>query len=167
MKEKTKDTLIVVVIALLLLAFGAATWLRPDALSSEGSGPTIVRGRILYTLLNLVWNRPAGTIAILLGVAAIDGLLTGKRPGNKPPAQDKPKEIEEMKQHIEEVREAHQCVEEGRPCRCGGTLRWTGLVMHRMRANPRPGQAPTYDAYELYCDTCGAKDTWESDLHWI
>lgn len=73
-----KDRIIAIVIALALTGFGAATWLWPDYVASQPSTPSGGRGSRYHFVLWLLWNRPVGSIAGLLGLSVLWGAFTKK-----------------------------------------------------------------------------------------
>lgn len=70
-----KDRVIAVVFGLALIGFGVATWVWPECLASQEHTPTGRRGRTYFLILWLLWNRPVGSIAGLLGLTASYGAL--------------------------------------------------------------------------------------------
>jgi hypothetical protein len=71
--------------ALALLGLCAGTWLAPDLLSFAQEVDVSGRGgRRIVNLINLLWSRPAGTIAGLLGLFIAFGVIAG---GNKTQAR--------------------------------------------------------------------------------
>lgn len=74
-----RDKAIGLIIAALLLALCAGTWLKPDLVSTlNASRSSDPGGQDLARLLDILWSRPAGGVAGALGLFIAWGALTRK-----------------------------------------------------------------------------------------
>lgn len=73
-----KDKVIGVVIAVLFIALCVGVWAKPDLISLDTSEFSGRGGRTIARILNIIWSRPAGTIAGIVGLLVGWGALTKK-----------------------------------------------------------------------------------------
>jgi len=73
-----KDKVIGIVIAVVLIALCVATWLDPDLISLDTSDFSGRGGRAIARVVNIIWSRPTGTIAGIVGLLVGWGALTKK-----------------------------------------------------------------------------------------
>ena len=76
-----KDRIVGVVIGLAMIGFGVGTWLNPELIADafREDSPSGRGGRKIVFFLNLAWNRPVGSILLLLGLLVLYGALTRKK----------------------------------------------------------------------------------------
>jgi len=77
-----KDRVVGLVLAIIFAGAGVAMILRPVIFTFDGDGPSGRRGRQIVTVIEWVWSRPVGAIAILLALLMIWGALTKKNPAD-------------------------------------------------------------------------------------
>lgn len=70
-----RDRIIGGIIALVLIGFCVGVWLAPDLVGVDTSELSGRKGRSVGNIVNLLWSRPAGTIAGALGLLMAWGVL--------------------------------------------------------------------------------------------
>ena len=73
-----KDKLIGVILAAVFIALCIGVWLKPDLISLDTSEFSGRGGRAIARILDVIWSRPAGTVAGILGLLVGWGALTKK-----------------------------------------------------------------------------------------
>ncbi len=79
-----KDKVLGIAIAVVLIALCVGTWFKPDLVSIDTSQFSGRGGRSIARILNVVWSRPAGTIAGIVGLITGWGTMAkkvGETPG--------------------------------------------------------------------------------------
>jgi hypothetical protein len=83
-----KDKALGAVIAIVFFALCAGTWLSPGLLSLDISQFSGRGGRTIAWLVNTIWSRPVGTIAGIIALIMVWGLLT-KKVGDRPNSESR------------------------------------------------------------------------------
>ncbi len=83
-----KDKVIGTVVAVVFIALCVGTWFKPSLISLDTSEFSGRGGRAIARIVNIIWSRPAGTIAGIVGLLVGWGILT-KKVGEIPGATTK------------------------------------------------------------------------------
>jgi hypothetical protein len=81
-----KDRIVGLVLALAFGTFGVCTWIWPRIAALSEAHPGGRGGRRAKLWLDLLWSRPVGSIAIVLAVVILWGVIT-KRSASSPSGQ--------------------------------------------------------------------------------